>query len=539
MITMKYVSAIVLTALISSIAAPATAGQTIVDSIQLKLLPGEGWYGGLNSDGHEMPFNAETNLKRDLYGRNNGNQASPLLISDQGRWIWSDKPFRFEFSGGILKVESDFATIEQGRAGTTLREAFLEASRRFFPPQGGIPDPEMFNRPQYNTWIELMYDQEQNAILNYAQTLVDQRYPKGILMIDDNWQEDYGVWEFSCRRFENPKHMMEQLDAMGFRVMLWVCPFVSPDSAVYRDLQKKGCLLAEAGSGGKRPAMIRWWNGVSAVLDLSNPDAMQWFRGQLQHLVDEYGVDGFKLDAGDTNFYVGDVESHQKGILANDQTEYFSQVGLAFPLNEYRATWKMAGRPLAQRLKDKGHRWDHLTQLIPDLVSQGLLGYAYTCPDMIGGGEFKSFLNADTIDQELVVRSAQVHALMPMMQFSVAPWRILSEENNAICRRMAELHVEMGDEIVELARQSAQTGEPIVRSMEYQYPHQGYAGIQDQFFLGLDILVAPVVEKGARSRVVQFPEGKWLGDDASVVTGPASIEIQVPLTRLPYYRLQP
>lgn len=536
---MNYAVSLFFAALACFSVLPAAADESVVDSLQLELLPDEGWYGGLNSDGHEMPFNAQTNLKRDLYGYNDGNQASPLLISDQGRWIWSEKPIRFEFTDGKLSVESDFATIQHGRTGTTLREAFLETSRRFFPPQGGIPDPEMFNRPQYNTWIELMYDQEQGAILEYAQTLVDQEYPKGILMIDDNWQEDYGVWKFSGRRFESPKKMMNQLDAMGFRVMLWVCPFVSPDSAVYRDLKAKGCLLAEAGTDGKTPAMIRWWNGVSAVLDLSNPDAMAWFKNELQHLVDEYGVDGFKLDAGDTNFYVGDVESFKEGTTANDQTEFFGQVGLAFPLNEYRATWKMAGRPLVQRLKDKAHRWDDLNQLIPDLVAQGLLGYAFTCPDMIGGGEFKSFLNEQSIDQELVVRSAQVHALMPMMQFSVAPWRILSEENNAICRRMAELHVEMGDQIVELARKSAETGEPIVQSMEYQYPHQGFAGIGDQFFLGPDILVAPVVENDARSRVVKFPAGKWLGDDQSLVTGPASLEIQVPLSRLPYYRLQP
>ncbi len=60
-------------------------------------------------------------------------------------------------------------------------------------------------------------------------------------------------------------------------------------------------------------------------------------------------------------------------------------------------------------------------------MSQSVMGYSYTCPDMIGGGEFGSFLNSKTIDEELVVRSAQVHALMPMMQFSVAPWRVLSK----------------------------------------------------------------------------------------------------------------
>ena len=89
------------------------------------------------------------------------------------------------------------------------------------------------------------------------------------------------------------------------------------------------------------------------------------------------------------------------------------------------------------------------------------MGYAYTCPDMIGGGEYRSFLNSSSLDEELVVRSAQVHALMPMMQFSVAPWRILSEENNQICLNMAKLHVDMGRRILGLAKSASKSGATI------------------------------------------------------------------------------
>jgi alpha-glucosidase (family GH31 glycosyl hydrolase) len=505
-------------------------------TLEFTLLPGENWYGGFNVDGQRMPFNASTRHKRELFNQGEYNQAAPLLISDQGRWVWSDHPFRFEFNHGKFTALSGLGPVKLGRSGTTLRSAFLEASRLFFPPQGKTPDLRLFTYPQYNTWIELMYDQEESAILRYAQTLIDQKYPLGVLMIDDNWQEDYGLWQFSGTRFRDPKGMIRKLKAQGFPVMLWVCPFISPDSTVYRDLSNQGLLLSEKHQN--RPAMVRWWNGVSAVLDLSNPKSVAWFKVQLNHLTTEYGVDGFKFDAGDADYYAGDVRHHVPSTTANDQTELYARIGLDYPLNEYRAAWKMGGQPLVQRLKDKDHRWSAITSLIPDLIAQGLLGHPFACPDMIGGGEYLSFLSAQTIDQELVVRSAQVHALMPMMQFSVAPWRILSPENNAICRRMAELHVATGPEIVALAKQSAQTGEPIVRSLEYQFPHQGFAAIKDQFLLGPDLLVAPVLEKGARSRKVVFPSGTWKGDDGTVVTGPAELTVEAPLSRLPYYRLQ-
>ncbi|MCK4919392.1 MAG: hypothetical protein KAS71_00010 [Bacteroidales bacterium] len=247
------------------------------------------------------------------------------------------------------------------------------------------------------------------------------------------------------------------------------------------------------------------------------------------------GVDGFKFDAGDARFYINDIVSFQSGINPNDQTTFFAELGLHFPLNEYRASWKMAGLPLAQRLRDKNHNWPDLQKLIPDLMSQSVMGYAYTCPDMIGGGEYRSFLNNSTIDEELIVRSAQVHALMPMMQFSVAPWRVLSKENAEICRQAALLHNKMGAVFLELAKEASTTGEPIVKPMAMAFPEAGYETIKDQFMLGDNILVAPVVEQGARSRMVVFPKGKWKGDDGKLIKGGKSIEIDVPLDRLPYF----
>ncbi len=141
------------------------------------------------------------------------------------------------------------------------------------------------------------------------------------------------------------------------------------------------------------------------------------------------------------------------------------------------------------------------------------------------------------IDEELVVRSAQVHALMPMMQFSVAPWRILSKENQQICLNMAKLHLAMGNHILALAKEASKTGEPIVKPMALAFPDGGYEKVNDQFVLGNDIIVAPVVEKGARSRSVVLPEGNWKAEDGKSYRGGQTVKINVPLERLPYFKL--
>ena len=515
----------------------------LADSLELKILEGEYWWAGLSSKGYEMPYDASTEVSYDLWGDNKGNQAQPLLLSNKGRFVWSEEPIKFVFKKGFITVTTREGTIDSGMKGSNLAEVFDYVSNKYFPSNGLIPDKLLFTHPQYNTWIELMYDQNEDDILAYAEAIIENGYPPGVLMIDDNWQEDYGTWKFSPRRFNDPKGLIDRLHKMGFKVMMWMCPFVSADSADFRQLAQDGLLILDPQKQQKilwantknKAAIIRWWNGASACLDLSNPRAQEWFKDQLDYLVEEYGVDGFKFDAGDARFYINNVVSWKRNITPNDHTQFFAEFGLNYPLNEYRASWKMAGLPLAQRLRDKGHEWEDLAKLIPDQMSQSVMGYTYTCPDMIGGGEYRSFLNNSSLDEELIVRSAQVHALMPMMQFSVAPWRILSNENNQICIDMANLHVELGEQFLHFAESASRSGEPIVKPMAMAFPNGGYELVKDQFVLGNTIIVAPVIKKGERSRAVLLPQGKWKADDGNIYVGGKEVVIDVPLSRLPFF----
>ena len=514
------------------LAASARAQDSVRSQLQLRLLPNEAWWGGATTLGSKMPFGAMP-LEINLDGDNRGNQYAPLLLSSKGRYVWGDKAFAFSFQGYTLTVTSAGNPLRYGRPGQTLRDAYRYASKSFFPSDGKLPDRALFAAPQYNTWIELMYDQNQRDVLKYAHAILDNGLPPGVLMIDDNWQEDYGKWNFHPGRFRDPRAMIRELHALGFKVMLWVCPFVSADCDVYRALARKKAFFMEKPGD---PAMISWWNGKSAMLDLSNPAAKAWFTGQLLRLQEDYGVDGFKLDAGDTPFYKAGYLAHEK-LDANEHAGRFGEIGLAFPLNEYRACWKLAGRPLVQRLRDKNHNWGDLARLIPDLIAAGLLGYAFVCPDMIGGGEVQSFLDSKTIDQDLVVRSAQIHALAPMMQFSVAPWRILDAAHLDAVKKAVALRMAFTPRILRLAEAAATSGEPMLRPMAYVFPQGGYENVKDQFMLGDDLLVVPMVGKGA-ARKVLIPEGHWKSDDGRVMEGPTAETLDVPLSRLPHFQRQ-
>jgi alpha-glucosidase (family GH31 glycosyl hydrolase) len=505
------------------------------NEIKIPIKEDELWWGGCAFDGFFMPYSKSPVFSRQMNPNSTANQASPFLISNKGRYIWSDKGFDFSVTEKVLIIDKYKDEIIIDESCVTLRDAYKAAQYKYFPQTGKTPPDMFFEKPQYNTWIELTYNQNEDDIIKYACGIIESGMPVGILMIDCGWAEYYGRWKFHPGRFPNPRQMIDKLHKMGFSVMLWVCPFISADTVEYRFLRNNGYLVKD--NSGK-PSIKEWWDGYSAVLDFTNPGTIAWFNEQLNQLINDYNIDGFKFDAGDASFYNDNDITFAK-TDANTQSELWAIYGMKYKFNEFRACWKCGGTQIVQRLCDKHHAWEgpySLEALIPDCLAEGIIGHAFVCPDMIGGGEYLQFgANASNLDYELFVRYAQCAALMPMMQFSAAPWRLLDKKHFELCRDAALIHTQYADKILDLAEHAKKTGEPIIRYMEYVFPDMGYEKVTDQFMLGDNILVAPAIKKGARSKDIYVPIGKWKSENGEVVTGPCKITVRAPLDRLPRY----
>ncbi|MBF0647931.1 hypothetical protein IR083_03755 [Dysgonomonas sp. GY75] len=191
-------------------------GQKVYET-KIPFEQGEYWWGGVVAYGPQMPY-LQPVKEFDLALQNSNNQVVPFFLSNKGRYIWNENPFRFEIGYNVLDIRSDSEQTSVQQAGSTLRDAYLAAVKQYFPPSGILPDELFFSMPQYNTWIELMYNQNQEDIMNYARSVVDNGFPKGVLMIDDNWQKYYGNFDFRPEKFANPKGMIKKLHEMGFKV---------------------------------------------------------------------------------------------------------------------------------------------------------------------------------------------------------------------------------------------------------------------------------------------------------------------------------
>lgn len=490
----------------------------------IKRLENEYWYGGRVSDGVSMPVKPGEEAVFRLDTEHTQNQAMPLFLSSRGRSIWRNDAFTAVFRRDTIECPDD---AELGDGCENLRSAYLAAMNGHFPFHNIALDDRLFGAPVFNTWIELTYNQNQKDILDYAKAIISHGFEPGVLMIDDGWSDSYGSWNFHSGKFSQPEKMFDELHRLGFKVMLWVCPFVTADTLTFRETESKGLLI-------KNPRgdtfITHWWNGYSTVLDMSNPNTSKWLDGKLETL-SAAGADGFKFDAGDNTYYREDNITCG-GVTPNEQSRLWAAYGEKYPLNEYRATFGAGGYSLFQRLCDKEHAWGKtgIAALIPDTLAQGITGHPFCCADMVGGGEYLSFRGRDssTLDAELFVRHSGISCLMPSIQFSAAPWRYLSDRQMGLIGAQMRLRSEYEKYLEKETERSKKSGEPIARYMEYVFPHAGMETVTDQFMLGDDVLVAPVCQKGHVSRSVYVPRGKWKFGQKEITSGGERFELTPP-----------
>ncbi len=398
------------------------------------------------------------------------------------------------------------------------------------------PPAELFGKPTWTTWARYKTVVSQEIVLDFAGQIIRHGYPFNVMEIDDRWQSHYGDIFFDPQRFPDPQAMIASLHARGFKVTAWVIPFLDPDSAAFAEGEQAGYLVRNRQG---KPYLTRWWQGVGGLLDVTNPSALAWFKERLEKLCADTGLDGYKFDAGEAIFFPAD------GICAepidpNEYTHrYIEFIGQNFKLCEARSAWFNQTAPIFFRQWDKWTTWgldNGLHSVLTSALTLGLTGYPFILPDMVGGNAYE-----EQADAELMIRWTQVNALLPAIQFSLAPWDY-GQECTEICRQYAELHVEYAPKILELAVESTRTGLPIIRPVWWLAPESETAlTCDDEFLLGDNILVAPVVKPGMLKRDIYLPPGLWRDHwNGAVLEGNRIIkDYPAPLNILPFFEHVP
>lgn len=475
------------------------------------------WHGGGFQgwrDPQVWPLN-DASMVRPTFLVSGQSQATPLWYTTDGIALWVRTPVDFAYSvnkvvdgkrDGLLAISmAGTAAMEYDLIiGRDFRTAVRQALMRIGYPRR-VPPAEYFRMPIYTTWVEYKTEVDQAKTLAFARAIRAHDLPAGIIELDDKWEGRYGDMDFDPVKFPDPRAMNDELHRLGFRVTLWVHPFVNPDSAAFVAHQGDGLLLRDSNG---RVGLTRWWNGPGAVWDFTDPRAGELFRRKLDTLMQQFGFDGFKFDGGDVKFVVRDAKPARAITAAEYPDLYNAETAAHYGWNETRVGTNSQPLGVVQRLIDKHSIWgleNGLAAIVPEALTTSLRGFLFLMPDMVGGNAY----DGDKIDAELLVRWAQASALMPMIQFSAGPWHH-GPEAVRLCREASELHLRFAAYTYQLAEATPLTGEPIIAPLVYHTPDDPATfSITDQFMLGPDVLVAPVVTKGAVARDLYLPAGRW------------------------------
>ncbi|XRB24724.1 glycoside hydrolase family 31 protein [Pseudoscourfieldia marina] len=457
-----------------------------------------------------------------------------------------------------------------------VREATTSALAPM-PRPGRSPPDKIMQHPIWCTWARDHSGVTQDSVMTYARQIAERGLPRSAMEIDDRWQQRYGDIHFCPSKFPTAKEMVDELHDLGFKVTLWVTPFAEAASETYREGAALGYYVTSHSAtpaseefelGISLPGtalkfavdlfqnlengMFRWWGTQPvAALDLTNPKAVRWFLAKLRKLQEETGVDGFKFDAGEPCFLPSRANTHAELAHPAEYTRlWVTEVARHFEWAEVRCGWPgTSGTHLLTRMGDKDSMWgigNGLRALVPQLLTAGVLGYPFCLPDMVGGNCYWG----QSPSEELMVRWAQTSSLMPAVQFSLPPWRV-SERAAGLCAESLAIRGRFAREIARIAKDSAVSLEPMCRPMWWLDPHDTSSfSVNDQYSLGNDVVVAPVVERGAKSRSVYLPHGLWrelptwecrVGDDRCVESplvvheGRQTFQVDAPLAKLPVF----
>ncbi|XP_058446154.1 myogenesis-regulating glycosidase-like isoform X2 [Malaya genurostris] len=419
------------------------------------------------------------------------------------------------------------------------KEAHLKAVDKVLNKPVGIPDERMVRYPIWSTWVRYGRPISQQTVLDYASEINGYGFKNSQLDIDDYWENCYGSLIFNPITFSNITELTEQLKEMGFRVTLWVHPFINKNCQPwYTEALSKGFLVKSHNQSiGYN---TKWWNSgenEASYINFNNPSAVEWFRQRLQELR-EQGIDSFKFDAGETSWAPEDPDVEgSTALLPSSMTTNYVRMCAAFgPMIEVRTGWTTQDLPVFVRMIDLDTHWgirNGLQSLIPTLLQMNLNGYPFVLPDMIGGNVYGD----DILTKELFIRWMQANTFMPSMQFSKTPWDI-DLETVEITKQFVQLHEDFSDYILQRMRLAVDEGIPVNPPIWWLDPEDEDAlKISDEYLLGEDILVAPILIEFAITRDIYLPKGTWRdGNNNQVYEGSRWLKnYSAPMSTLPYF----
>lgn len=361
-------------------------------------------------------------------------------------------------------------------------------------------------------------------IRNIAEKMKENDIPCDAIHMDIDYMDQYKVFTVNSERFPDLKRLTEDLSDYGIKAVTIIDPGVKKENgySVYETGVKER-YFATAKTGEIYENVV--WPGAAVYPDFGREEVRSWW-GENHRVLIENGVRGIWNDMNEPASFAGELPDDvvfYDGERKSDHAEIHNVYGHYMSKGTYEGLKKIEGkRPFVitracyagtQKYAiawtgDNHSIWAHLQMAVTQICNLGLSGMPIVGSDIGGFG-------SDTT-KELLCRWIQVGCFSPFCRNHSAmgtrnqePWQF-DKETTDIYRKYVKLRYKLVPYYYDLFYGEEKNGIPVMRPLVLNYPNDSKTReCNGEFMIGDHILVAPVMEQGARQKLVYLPEENW------------------------------
>lgn len=387
--------------------------------------------------------------------------------------------------------------------------------------------------------------------LGAVDSLKQRGYPVDGLVLDLYWygkETDMGRLGWDNARWGNHRAFLDSMKSQGVNTVLISQPYINKIGAIdnYNMLASRGMLTRDSLG---RPHDVTTWVGEAGMFDVSNPDTRAWLAKRYMDLTDD-GVAAWWGDLGEPEVHPDGIR-HYNGLAARQYHNLYGNEWSRIIADAWREKYPdrrlmllmRGGTAGLQRYgvmpwsTDVSRSWGGFEPQVRIMLNSGLSGLGYMSSD-IGGFAVDP---AAPTDPELYVRWLEAGVFSPMLrthaQLKPEPYHY--PEYADITRQYIRMRYRWLPYNYTLAFDNAAFGLPLARPLNFYGDTTGrFADIDNEYMWGSEVLVAPVMTRGATGRKVIFPEGnRWISWWDNSLSYPAGSEatVSAPLDVLPLF----
>lgn len=397
------------------------------------------------------------------------------------------------------------------------------------------------------------YSISDTRVEDIADKFAEYDLPLDVIHLDIDYMRGYRDFTWDTTKFTDPKAFVQKMRERGIRLMPILDAGVKVDDKydIYKEGMAKGYFVTNP-DGSVYIGSV--WPGDSVFPDFGNPDVRAWWAKHIKFFAD-MGACGIWNDMDepanfrakgqlpdDLVFHNGQEKTtHAKmhNVFGHLQSQAaYEGMKAATQQRPYiitRAAYAGTQKYSTVWTGDNAAVWSHLQLAIPQLNGLGMSGFAFAGTD-IGG------FQEDTTP-ELLTRWVEASVLVPLMRnHSILgsryqePWSF-DQQTLDIYRKYLNLRYRLIPYLYDQFHQAETSGLPVMRPLVLNYPQDRETwNLNDQYLVGDNILVAPIVNQGATKRIVYLPAGEWVDFwNNTEYAGQRYVMVDAPLDTLPLF----